>query len=49
LDLDAGKVKEHLEKLQTEWVVVDPNPEAGKEPAALRMTAMRFYSIEKID
>jgi hypothetical protein len=49
LDLDAGKVEECLEKLQTEWVVVDPNPEAGKEPAALRMTAMRFYSIEKID
>ena len=49
LNLDSGKIEECLEKLQTEWVVVDPKPEAGKEPAALRMTATRLYSIEKID
>ena len=49
LDLTAGKVQEYFEKLQTEWVMVDPKPEPNKEPAALKMAATRLYSIEKID
>lgn len=49
LDLTAGKVEECLEKLTTEWVVVDPNPANGEEPSALRMTATRSYRIERID
>jgi len=49
LDLTAGKVQKYFEKLRTEWVMVDPRPEPDKEPAALRMTATRLYSIERID
>src|SRR3972149_352074 len=51
LDLNAGKVKEYFEKLQSEWTAVDPSAgqEGGGEPAALRMTATRLHRIEKID
>jgi hypothetical protein len=51
LDLTAGKVEEALEKLQSEWLVVDPSArqQDNKEPAAVRMTATRMYRIEKID
>jgi len=49
LDLTAGKVEKCFEKLHVEWVIVDPQAKSDKEPAALRMTATRFYSIEKID
>jgi len=51
LDLNTGKVEEYSEKLQSEWVAVDPEAgqKADSEPAALRMTATRFYHIEKID
>ncbi|MHC4752079.1 MAG: hypothetical protein ACYTFW_19680, partial [Planctomycetota bacterium] len=49
LDLTNGKVENNYEKLQTEWFIVDPNPEDEEQPAALRMTAIRFHGIEKID
>lgn len=49
LDLTAGKVEECLEKLLTEWVVVDPNPEDDQEPAALKMAALRFYDMKRLD
>jgi hypothetical protein len=49
LDLTGGKVEECLEKLLTEWVVVDPNPKDDQEPAALKMAALRFYHIKKLD
>ena len=51
LDLDAGKTEEYFEKLRSEWVAVDTSAEqkADIEPAVLRMTATRFYHIEKID
>ena len=49
LDLTAGRIEEYFEKLQTEWIMVDPKPEPNKEPAALKMAATRLYSIEKID
>jgi hypothetical protein len=49
LDLTAGKVEKCLEELRIEWVIVDPQAKDDKEPAALRMSAMRLYSIEKID
>jgi len=51
LDLTAGKVEEALEKLQSEWLVVDPSvrQQDNKEPAAVRMTATRIYHIEKVD
>ena len=49
LDLTAGKVEEYHEKLTIEWVIVDPNPKDSEQPAALKMAAVRSYSIEKID
>ena len=49
LDLSAGKVEEYRENLTSEWLIVDPNPKESKQPAALKMTAVRSYSIEKID
>ncbi|MBA7659895.1 hypothetical protein ES703_67889 [subsurface metagenome] len=51
LDLTAGKVEKYLEKLQSEWIAVDPaaGQEDDKEPAALKMTAIRLYRLDKID
>ncbi len=51
LDLNAGRTEEYFEKLRSEWVAVDPSAgqEDDGEPAALRMTATRFYRIEKLD
>ncbi|MHC4425814.1 MAG: hypothetical protein ACYSYV_06940 [Planctomycetota bacterium] len=49
LDLTGGKVEECHEKLVSEWVIVDPNPKDEQQPAALRMTASRLYSIERVD
>ena len=51
LDLTAGKIEKYLEKLQSEWVAVDPlaGQKDDKEPAALKMTAIRLYRLEKID
>jgi hypothetical protein len=49
LDLTNGKIEECHEKLTTEWVIVDPNPKENEQPAALKMAAVRSYSIEKID
>jgi hypothetical protein len=49
LDLNNGRVEEYREKLITEWLIVDPNPKEGELPAALKMGAVRSYSIEKID
>jgi hypothetical protein len=49
LDLTNGKIEECREKLITEWVIVDPNPKENELPSALKMAAVRSYSIEKID
>ena len=49
LDLTAGKIEEYSENLTTEWFIVDPTPKEKEQPAALKMTAVRAYSIEKID
>jgi len=52
-DLTAGKVKKYIEKVQLEWVAVDPYPRTGREreegPAAMRLGAARLYTLEKID
>lgn len=49
-DLTAGKVEKYTEKLNTEWITINPaaKPE-GNEPDVLKMNAVRSYSIEKID
>jgi len=49
LDLTEGKVQECREKLLVEWFIVNPNPKGDEPPAALRMAAMRLYSIERVD
>lgn len=51
LDLTAGKIEKYFEKLQSEWVAVEPSvgEATEKEPAILRMKASRFHSLEKID
>jgi len=49
--LTTGKVKKYLEKLQSEWIAVEPAVWQGddKGPAALKMNVIRLYSLEKID
>ena len=51
LNLSTGKVEKYTEKLQSNWVAVDPSikQQADEGPAALKMNAVRFYSLEKID
>lgn len=49
LDLTAGKVEEYREKLQSEWVAVDPEAKGDREPDTVRMGVIRSYKLEKID
>ena len=51
LDLTAGKVEEYLERLESEWIAVEPSvgQKDDKEPAVLKMTATRLYHLEKTD
>ena len=51
LDLSAGKVEMYREELKSEWLAVDPESaqKPNEQPAALRMTAVRLYEIERID
>ena len=49
LDLTKGQVQQWNETLRTEWFIVDPNPKDPQEPAALRMTATRLHSAERIE
>lgn len=50
LDLGTGKIEEYSEKLQSEWVIVDPAAKKGDaEPGVLRIGVMRLYNLEKID
>lgn len=52
-DLTSGKIEKYFEKLQLEWLHVDPNPSTGRageeQPAALRLGAIRSYNLERID
>ena len=49
LDLTDGKVNHWREELTIEWMIADPNAKPDEQPAALKMTATRLYSIERID
>ena len=51
LDLTAGKVENCFEKLESEWIAVEPiaGQKDDKEPAVLKMTAIRIYRLEKTD
>ena len=51
LDLTAGKVEKYLEKLESEWIAIDPSAaqKEEKEPAVLKMAAVRLYHLEKTE
>ena len=51
LNLSTGKVEKYSEKLDAEWVFIDPSMSEKKDSAvtSIRMGAIRSYSIEKID
>jgi len=51
LDLNTGKVENCFEKLESEWIAVEPmaGQQTDKEPAVLKMTAVRLYRLEKTD
>jgi len=51
LDLTAGKIENYCEKLSSQWIAIDPaaEPQDDKEPDSVQMTAVRSYSLEKID
>ena len=49
LDLTDGSVVECHEELLIEWFMVDPNPDDDERPAALRLTAGRLVSLERMD
>lgn len=48
LDVTSGKVEIYSEKLETEWVIVDPEA-VERVPSALKMGAVLVYTIEKVD
>ena len=50
MNVTEGRVEESLEKLRSEWVVVSPavGGQKDKGPAAVRMIASRFRSMERI-
>ena len=51
LNMTSGKVEKCIEKLQSEWIAIDPSAaqKEEKEPAVLKMTAVRLYHLEKTD
>lgn len=51
LNMTAGKVEKCLERLNSEWIAIDPSAaqKEEKEPAILKMTAIRLYHLEKTD
>lgn len=46
-DLTAGKVRKYSEDLKAQWVAVEQKD--ANEPASLKMTASRHFSLEQID
>ena len=50
-DLNTGKVEEYSEKLDTEWIFINPllSPGDSNEPVGLSMGAVRSIKIEKVE
>ena len=50
-DLSTGEVQEYSEKLDAEWLFIDPffSKDDDKAPAGIRMGAVRSIEIKKID
>jgi hypothetical protein len=49
LDLTDGKISHWREELAIEWMIADPSSKPDEQPAALKMAATRFHSIERVD
>lgn len=49
VDLSNGRAERCTERLQSQWTVINPSGEQGKEPSALTMTSVRSYSLERIE
>lgn len=51
MNVTTGKIEEYSEKLTSDWFIVDPsaNEINDDDPAALKMSAIRTYKLEKID
>jgi hypothetical protein len=51
LDLTTGKVQRYVEKLRSEWVIVDPTAKTrtDKSPDALKMTSVSLHSLEMVE
>ena len=51
LDLTNGKIEEYQEELNLQWIVAEPieDIQADREPAAIRMSVIRSYKLEKIN
>lgn len=51
LDLATGKVKNCIEELHVEWLIIDPtiNLDNDESLSAARMSTTDFYCLEKID
>jgi hypothetical protein len=51
MDLSSGKIQKYSEKLQSQWLIVDPEAEqkGDKEPSAVKMGVVRAYSLERVD
>jgi hypothetical protein len=50
-DLSAGKVKSYSEKLNSEWIAIQPEEEVkeGEEPIVMIMGIKLLWSVEKLD
>ena len=51
LDLNSGKVQKYSEKLQSQWLMVDPQAEqkGDEKPSAVKMGVVRSYGLERVD
>ena len=49
LDITEGAVEEYSENLRVQWVIADPSPDSQDQASALKMIAVRSYSMEKIE
>lgn len=50
LDLDCGQVREYVEQMQAEWVIVDPAVmrDTTAQPRGLKMGAKRLHRLELV-
>jgi len=51
LNLDTGKVIKYHEKMESKWIMVDPEAarKGDAEPGTITMEAVRFHRLEKLD